>query len=156
MKRVLTVACMAVAMLVAGMALAEECVDVDLRAEKIEDSPLDALSLFFSMANCGTQAGLADITVSLEKDAELIGEITIKRHLPADLDFAHEWQLPIPPAVPAGSYRMCLSVELGGASDSACATIDLDAEGNVLAFAPESATSVERKGWGSVKGSYRP
>ncbi|UCE03507.1 MAG: hypothetical protein JSW67_04760 [Candidatus Latescibacterota bacterium] len=156
MQRMLTVIGVVVAMMASGTAVGDECVDVDLRAEKIEGSPLDALSLFFSMANCGTEAGVADISISLEKDAELVGEIDIHHFLPADLDVAHEWRLPIPPAVPAGSYRMCVRIRLGEASDTACASVEIDADGNVLAFSPEATTAVERKGWGSVKDAYRP
>lgn len=156
MKRLLTVICATVAMLAFGTAVAEECVEVDLRAEKIEDNPLDALDVFFAIANCGTQTGLADVSVSLAKDEELVGEIKFNLALPAELDFSRQWQLPIPPAVPAGSYRLCVGVELGSGSDSACATVEIDAEGNVLTFAPEVVTAVQRKDWGSVKNGYRP
>ncbi len=141
----------------AAGAWAADCVEVELRAEKRTDTPVDALNLFYSMSNCGEQGGLADIVVTLEKDDASVGSVSVKRFLQPEHSFSNEWELPIPPVVPPGSYRLCLEVTLGEASDSACGSIEIDEAGNVLSFAADESveSAVESRPWTAIKRSYR-
>ena len=154
MRKVLACACVAVGLLQGLPALAADCVDVDLRAEKIAGEPLDHLALYYLVANCG-DTGSADIELSLEKDGTLIRKLDLAHVLPAGRGFSHEFLLPILPNVPAGTYRLCLSAALGSASDSVCATVVIDSGGNIVAFTPEQPTSVQERPWGQMKGKYR-
>lgn len=133
---------------------AGDCIDVQLRAEKIAADPLARLQLFYHLHNCG-DAGLAALTSSLAKDGQLVGEIETSRFLHADERVQVELLLPIPPAVPAGLYRLCAGARLGQASDSECALVVLDGVGNVLSFTAKTPVPVASVSWAVVKQVYR-
>jgi len=154
MRRWIAGGCVVAGLLGALTAAATDCIDVELRAEKIPADPLDRLSLFFSLANCG-DAGRADIELSLEKDGALVRKLELMPVLQAGREFRHEFDLPIPAAVPAGSYRLCLAATLRAAHDTACGTVEIDAAGNVLSFAPQVPTTITARPWGSMKDAYR-
>jgi hypothetical protein len=154
MRKLLACGCMVVGLLQGVSAFAADCVDVDLRAQKISGDPLDHLALYYMLANCG-DLGNADIELSLEKDGTLVRKVDVQRVLPAARGFSHEFLLPILPGVAAGSYRLCLAASLGSASDSACATVVIDSGGYVVSFTPDPSTAVQEKPWGQMKGRYR-
>ena len=136
-------------------ASAVDCIDVELGAELVAGNPLDGLSLFFSLQNCGSERDLARVAFSLEQDGSLLGSVETMRSLLPDREFRVELMLPVPAVVPPGSYRLCVTASIGDASDNSCATIVIGSNGQVIQFIADGAlTPVEETTWGGIKSLY--
>ena len=153
-KLLVTVAILAVA-LWAVPAMAEDCVDVELGAQVISGDPYDILSLYFMAVNCGSEPGMVDFTVTLEKDFVEIGSAEFTCYMPAGEPFEQEIELPIPGDVPPGTYTLCVTATLGEATDSSCASITLDEANNVTSFTLYDPVGTEDSSWGAIKEMYR-
>lgn len=140
-------------------ALAEHCVDIELGAEVVESDPHDVLSVYFYAENCGTEPGLATFTATLEMYGVPVGTRQFRRYMRVGKAFVKELNLPIPPVVPAGTYTLCLTAELGTASDTACATVTIDDGGSILGFSNEDSASAptgyDFTSWGTIKGQFK-
>ncbi|MFO7915018.1 MAG: hypothetical protein R6U43_04945 [Candidatus Krumholzibacteriales bacterium] len=142
--------------LYAAPASAEDCIDVELGAEVVETDPIDILQIYFSLENCGTEPGTVGLTVELTKDAEEIGTGMFEIYMPAGEIFTQELELPLPDVVPPGEYTLCITAELGTATDVACATIDLNEDNMVTSFNTlQSPTDTDTSTWGALKSIYR-
>jgi len=119
-KLLLTFAILALAVW-AMPATAQDCIDVKLGARVVAGDPYDILSLYFMTVNCGSEPGMVNFTVTLEKDFVEIGTAEFACYMPAGEPFEQEVELPIPEYVPAGTYTLCVTATLGEATDTACA-----------------------------------
>jgi hypothetical protein len=138
--------------LLSGSALAADCVDVDLGAQIVGGT---TLSVYFYALNCGTEPGLVTFSISFEKDSTPLGQGQLAVYMPADKPFVKDCDLPIPPVVPAGTYTLCITATMGQASDTACATVTIDAAGNVIGFENLKGPSpTEKASWGEIKSVY--
>jgi len=136
-------------------AMAEDCVDVELGAQLVTGDPYDILSLYFMAVNCGSEPGMVNFTVTLEKDFMEIGTAEFVCYMPAGEPFEQELELPIPDYVPAGTYTLCVTATLGEATDTSCASITLDEENNVTSFTLYDPVGNEDSSWGEIKEMYR-
>lgn len=134
---------------------AADCIDVDLGAQLIPGSPLSALGVYFYLINCGTEPGMMDFTITLTRDSTPLGEAQSSAYPPAGEPFSKKCELPIPPGTPAGTYTLCITATLGQASDTACATVTIDAMGNIIGFEKGKGPSPnEERTWGQIKVIY--
>jgi hypothetical protein len=140
----------------AAPASAEDCVDVELGAEVVESETIDILQLYFSLENCGTEPGTVDLTVELTHNGEEVGTGTFPVYMPAGEIIIQELELPLPDMVPPGEYTLCVTAELGTATDTACATVFLNEDNLVTSFdTVNSPVDTEESTWGQLKAIYR-
>ncbi|MDZ7860936.1 MAG: hypothetical protein U5O15_09795 [Candidatus Krumholzibacteriota bacterium] len=156
MKKLLVLFSVLVIALYAMPANADDCVDVELGAEVVESETIDILQLYFSLENCGTEPGMVELTVELTYDSEEVGTGTFEVYMPAGEIVVKELELPIPEAVPPGEYALCVTAEMGFASDVACATVYLNDDNMVTSFnTVSSPVGTEEATWGKVKSIHR-
>lgn len=151
MKRVLISLSMLLILSASIPAHAQDCVDVELGAEVITGDPYDILSLYFSAENCGTEPGMVTFTSTLTIDLVEVGTVTFQLYMPAGEPFIQELGLPILDILPPGVYMLCITAELGTATDTACASITLGEANEVMSFSPLSPTGNEDSSWGAIK-----
>ena len=156
MKKVLISLSVLLAALVSMPALADDCVDIELGTELITGDPYDILALYFSVENCGTEAREVIFTISLTVDLEDVWAVTFPFTMAAGEPFVAEYlELTVCEVAPPGEYTFCVSAEIGTAYDSACATIVIGENSEVISFIPFSPTATEESSWGSIKAMHR-
>jgi hypothetical protein len=138
-------------------AVAEDCVDIKLGAGIVPGDPNDILSVGFYAENCGSEPGMATVKVFVGVDGETVGSAKFTVRVPAGIPVQQKLSLPVPQGTPPGTYTLCLAVELGSATDSACATVTIDDKGQVLGFYPHESTpwGVSTWSWGGIKAGYK-
>jgi len=135
--------------------MAKDCIDVEPGAQVITSDPYDILSLYFMVVNCGTEPGMVNFIVTLEKDFVEIGTAEFECYMPAGKLFEQELELPIPPDAPAGTYTLCVTATLGEATDSSCASITIDDMKNVVGFTTLDPVATDDSSRGAIKALYR-
>ena len=154
MKKLLGVASVLLLVLWGAQAYAADCIDVELGAEVVPNDPVDILDLHFSIENCGTVPGMANLTVTVTNGVDVYTAL-VKAWLPAGEPFVADLELPIPAMISAGTYGLCVAATLGTATDEVCASIVIDDVGNVIGFTINNALPVEDRTWGAIKATYQ-
>jgi hypothetical protein len=157
MMKWLILTCMLILVLCGARAVAEDCIDIRLAAGIVPGEPNHILRLGFYALNCGTEPGIATCRVYVGVDSKSLGSAMFKVRMPAAEPLERRLGLPIPPGTPPGMYTLCLTADLGTASDTTCATVTIDGEGQVLGFRPHDSTAggVSTWSWGEIKAGYK-
>ncbi len=115
---------------ITGFMLASEtgCVEVDLEfPETIYAAPNSFLEGYFELTNCGDEADMISFSVTL--DSELFGQpITVGNvtlPMAAGEVISREFRFPVPPALPEGTFGICVTATSGDAVTTACQTIEI-------------------------------
>lgn len=154
MKKLLGFVSVLALLLWSAAAFASDCIDLELWAEVVQNDPVDILDLHFSIENCGTEPGMANLTVTVTNGVDVY-TAPVRIWLPAGEPFVADLNLPIPAMIPAGTYGLCVSATLGMAVDRVCANIVIDNVGNVIGFTINTPLPVEETTWGAIKATYR-
>ncbi len=101
-----------------------ECVEVDLELpDTVQAGPGSFLEGSFELINCGDEAAL----VTLEATFEFFDSSVTVGGIPVDLGagetIAREFRFPVPPALPAGEYTVCVTATSGEAVATSCQTV---------------------------------
>jgi len=150
------------AVLIVGFtpAFAEDCVDVELGIDRlIPPVPVLHFEFFLSVVNCGSEAALVNCLVTAELNGIPAGTASFDAPMEAGQEIRIDRKIPINPniEIPAGTCRLCLTVTSGTATDTSCATIVIDGDGNVLSFTLEGEDNppAESLTWGAIKSIFR-
>jgi hypothetical protein len=102
-----------------------DCVDVDFElADTVYTKPGDFFAdASFELTNCGDEAA----TIYLEPSVEGmdLAPVSVPIRLGAGETISRELRMPVPPAVPEGSYVICLTATSGSAMTTSCQEIQI-------------------------------
>ncbi|MBD3332360.1 T9SS type A sorting domain-containing protein [candidate division GN15 bacterium] len=105
-------------------ATADECVEIDLELpDTVVAEPGSMAEGYFELVNCGDEAELITLGLTLELMDTSVTFTGPKAMLGAGESVSRDLNLPIPPVVPAGTYVICVSASAGDAFASTCQTV---------------------------------
>ncbi len=111
-----------------SLAWADDCVEVDVELPATLE-PLEMATGYFEIVNCGDEAAVVDIAVSLEFNGTVIEPGSIPIPMNAGQVISREFVVIAPPVLEGTSVTVCLSAVSGTAEASDCATTVIESAG---------------------------
>lgn len=102
------------------------CVEVDLEILPGPDPNGLTQTLSSELTNCGDEAALLDVDVTLDLNGTVLGPFSHHVYLAAGGSLVRNITFYVPPVVPAGSYSLCVKATIGESSDEDCVTVDVE------------------------------
>ena len=111
--------------LMVGSVLAEGCVDIFFEVPSVVQ-PGDAVTVSGGITNCGDTPGVAQLEAQLTYNGEPL-PMKAKGHVKvaAGETKAYELEVAVPPEIFPGTYEICVTAKLKGATDTECATVEV-------------------------------
>ena len=106
------------------LASANGCVEVDLELLPGPDPNGLLQTLSTEISNCGDEPSLVDVEVTLDFNGTTIGPFTHHVHLAAGGSLVRSVVVPVP-ALPPGTYSLCMKASIDGVSAEDCATLEV-------------------------------
>jgi hypothetical protein len=124
MKFALTITALAVLVLTSTV-FAEGCVDIFFEVPGMVH-PGEVVTVSGGITNCGDTPGVAHLTATLTHNGEPIpvnAKAAVK--LAAGETRTYEMEVEVPPEIMIGTYELCVTAKLKGATDTECAVIEV-------------------------------
>jgi hypothetical protein len=112
-------------LVMAGSALGEGCVDIFFEVPGVVH-PGEVVIVSGGITNCGDTPGVAHLTGTLTYNGEPIpvnARAAVK--LAGGETKAYEMEIVVPPELELGTYEICVTAKLKGATDTECAVIEV-------------------------------
>ena len=109
----------------AGTVLANGCVDIFFEVPGVVH-PGEAVMISGGITNCGDTPGVAHLEATLSYNGDPLpykAKAAVK--LAAGETKAYELEVVIPPQTMVGTYELCVTAKLKGATDTECALIEV-------------------------------
>lgn len=147
MKRLALLLALLCIPLLPALAVADDCVDVEIELNPTagpDSSGLTFVEFSVELTNCGADPALISLQVNVNGDGPfVVPPFNFNVPVGAGATVARSWSLPLPPALPDGTYEVCVTATSGDATDSDCASVTVGGA--------EGASSI-----GSGPGQTRP
>jgi hypothetical protein len=101
------------------------CVEVDLELIPGSHDAVPTYTLSSEITNCGDEASLVEVEVSLDLNSIVIGPFSHFIYLAAGSSLVRGITFAVPPVVPEGSYSLCVKATIDESSSEDCATLDV-------------------------------